>query len=130
MSHFTTLKTNITELNLLIKTLDNLNLNWLKQKTITNHYNGENRFCDIIIKQENGHEIGFSKTNSVYELVYDEVFWQQSLTIPAFKDKLNTYYSLNLVTKNLASEGFEVIEKTTENEYGNVKIKLNALRYN
>jgi len=129
MSHFTTLKTNITDLSLLIKTLDNLNLNWTKQETVTNQYNGENRVCDIVIKQENGHEIGFSKTNSVYELVYDEVFWQQPMTVSAFKDKLNTYYSLNLVTKNLSIEGFEVIDKTTENQYGNVKIKLNALRY-
>lgn len=130
MSHFTTLKTNISELNLLIKTLDNLNLSWTRQKIVTNQYNGDERTCDIVIKQENGHEIGFSNTGSGYELVYDEVFWQQPLTISAFKDKLNTYYSLNLVTKNLAMEGFEVIEKTTENEYGNVKIKLNALRYN
>ena len=51
------------------------------------------------------------------------------MTVSAFKDKLNTYYSLNLVTKNLSIEGFEVIDKTTENQYGNVKIKLNALRY-
>ena len=39
MSHFTTLKTNITDLSLLIKTLDNLNLNWIKQETVTNQYN-------------------------------------------------------------------------------------------
>jgi len=38
MSHFTSIKTNITDQDLLIKTLDNLKLNWSKQKTLVNSY--------------------------------------------------------------------------------------------
>ena len=41
MSHFTSIKTNITDQDLLIKTLDNLKLNWAKQKTLVNSYNKE-----------------------------------------------------------------------------------------
>jgi hypothetical protein len=129
MSHFTSIKTNITEFDLLIKTLDNLEISWKKKNTITNFYNNESQQCEIVIKQPNNHEIGFVKIDSVYQLVYDESFWQQTLTINNFKNKLNTYYSLNLITKNLTKEGFEVIDKITQTNYGNVKIKLNALRY-
>lgn len=130
MSHFTSLKTNINQLDLLIKTLDTLKVNWSRTKMIKNFYSNESHQVDIVIEQENGHFIGFSKINSSYELIYDEMFWQQPLTVSSFKDKLNTYYSLNLVTKNLINEGFEITNKITENDFGNVKIKLNALRYN
>lgn len=129
MSHFTGLKTNISELDLLIKTLDDLKISWEKKSRVVNLFNGESHDCDIVIKQSNNHEIGFSKTDSVYELIYDEAFWQQPLTISNFKDQLNTYYSVNLVTKNLNEEGFDVVEQINETNFGNVKIKLSALRY-
>jgi hypothetical protein len=130
MSHFTSLKTNISELDLLIKTLDNLKINWSRSKILSNQYTNELHYCDIIIEQQNGHSIGFSKIKSSYKLIYDEMFWQQPITISSFKDQLNVYYSLNLVTNNLINEGFEITNKVTENDYGNIKIKLNALRYN
>jgi hypothetical protein len=129
MSHFTGLKTNISELDLLIKTLDDLNIGWEKKSEVVNLFNGETKKCALVIKQKNNHEIGFSKNGLNYELIYDEAFWQQSFSVSNFKDQLNTYYSVNLVTKNLNQEGFEVIEQTNETNFGNVKIKLNALRY-
>ena len=61
MSHFTKIKTKISEKDLLIKTLDKLKLNWSKEKTLINLYNNEKYICDITIKQKNGHKIGFSK---------------------------------------------------------------------
>ena len=101
MSHFTGLKTNISELILLIKTLDDLNIGWKKKNEVVNLFNGETQKCDLVIEQQNNHQIGFSKNGLVYELIYDEAFWQQSISVPNFKDQLNTYYSVNLVTKNL-----------------------------
>lgn len=100
-----------------------------KKNEVVNLFNGETQKCDLVIEQQNNHQIGFSKNGLVYELIYDEAFWQQSISVPNFKDQLNTYYSVNLVTKNLNQEGFEVIEQINETNFGNVKIKLNALRY-
>jgi hypothetical protein len=130
MSHFTKVKTNITEKAVLIKTLDNLKLNWSKKKLLSSEYNSEKHYCDVIIKQQNNHEIGFAlKTNS-YELVYDEMFWNLGLTISSFTEKINTYYALNLITNNLSKNGFRINKLTEENEFGKIKIKINALRYN
>jgi hypothetical protein len=130
MSHFTSIKTNITDQDLLIKTLDNLKLNWAKQKTLVNSYNKESKLCDIVIKQKNGHEIGFEKGLESYELVYDEMFWNLPITVSSFNDKLNSSYALNLISKNLLKHGFEINSLVKQNDYSNVKIKINALRFN
>lgn len=130
MSHFTKVKTNITEKDLLIKTLDNLKLNWSRQKLLVSEYNSERYFCDLIIKQQNNHQIGFTQKNNCYELIYDEMFWNLPLTISSFNEKINSYYALNLITKNLSKNGFKIKDLTKQNEYGHVKIKINALRYN
>jgi len=130
MSHFTSIKTNITDQDLLIKTLDNLKLNWSKQKTLVNNYNKESKLCDIIIKQKNGHEIGFEKRLDSYELVYDEMFWNLPITVSCFNDKLNSSYALNVINKNLLKHGFEINSLVKQNDYSNVKIKINALRFN
>jgi hypothetical protein len=130
MSHFETLKTNITEQDLLLKTLDNLNINWFKKKVLRNRFNQQSYSCEIIIKQENDYEIGFKKKNNHYELIYDEMFWNQSITISQFKEKLQTFYTLNSVTKILNEEGFQIINKLENNNSQNIKIKFTALRYN
>jgi hypothetical protein len=129
MSHFSSLQTNISEIPVLLKTLDSLKLNWSKEKLIVNNYNGESIPCEIVIKHENKNEIGFSKIGSVYKLVYDEIFWQQSLTIKTFNDQISSAYSYNLITTILDKEGFKILENVKETNYGNVKIKLNALRF-
>nr|YP_010443766.1 Ycf35 [Vacuolaria virescens]UTE94653.1 Ycf35 [Vacuolaria virescens] len=132
MSHFETLKTNITEQDLLLKTLDNLNINWFKKKVLRNRFNKQSYSCEIIIKQKNDYEIGFKKNNNnnSYELIYDEMFWNQSITISQFKEKLQTFYTLNSVTKILNEEGFQISNKVQNNNFQNIKIKFTALRYN
>ena len=130
MSHFTSMKTNMTDQDLLIKTLDKLKLSWSKQNVLVNNYNKESKVCDIIIKQQNGHEIGFEKRVDSYELVYDEMFWNLPITVSSFNDKLNSSYALNVITKNLLKHGFEINTLLKQNDYSNVKIKINALRFN
>jgi hypothetical protein len=130
MSHFTKIKTNITEEDLLIKTIDKLKLSWSKEKTLINLYNKEQNICDIAIKQENGHKIGFAKKNQSYELIYDEMFWVLPMPVSLFNEKISTYYVLNSINKNLLKNGFEIKNIIKENENSNLKIKINALRFN
>lgn len=130
MSHFTKIKTKISEKDLLIKTLDKLKLNWSKEKTLISLYNNEKYICDITIKQKNGHKIGFSKKNQSYELIYDEMFWVLPIPISLFNEKINTYYMLSLISKNLLKNGFEIKNIIKENENSHLKIKINALKYN
>lgn len=130
MSHFIKLKTNITEEELLIKTLDNLKLDWTKQKILVKQYNNECYSNNIIVKYQNSEQGGFFKKNDSYELQYDEMFWTLPITISLFFEKINSYYALNLITKNLSENGFSINNILKENEHGSIKVKLNGLRFN
>ena len=52
-----------SELILLIKTLDDLNIGWKKKNEVVNLFNGETQKCDLVIEQQNNHQIGFSKNS-------------------------------------------------------------------
>jgi hypothetical protein len=127
MSHFTSLKTKISDVEILIKILDKMKLNWYKP--VKTEYDKEKKLSNIIIKQKNGYDISFSKKSDFYELVYDEMFWQQPISTLAFTNKINYLYSLNLVTKNLSKEGYIFNINKEETNYNNIKLKLNALRF-
>lgn len=130
MSHFTKISTSLIKQDLLIKTIDDYKISWFKQKIIVDNYQKHNCFCSIILKQRNNYPINFLKTDESYELIYDEMFWSLSISASLFYEKITTDYALNLVTNNLFENGFKIKNITKENEYGNVKIKINALRFN
>ena len=58
------------------------------------------------------------------------MFWNLPITVSSFNDKLNSSYALNLISKNLLKHGFEINSLVKQNDYSNVKIKINALRFN
>jgi hypothetical protein len=130
MSHFTSLKTKIKKIEILIKTLDSIKLNWSKKKKITNKYNKEIKLCDLLIKQKNGHNIAFSKNSNFYELIYDEMFWEQSISIVAFTNKIKYNYSLITVSMNLSKKGYNINLIKNQNTYNKMQLKLNAFRFN
>ena len=127
MSHFTKVKTKIKDQILLIKTLDNLKINWYKNKTLINQFNNEKHLCEILTKQRNIQEIGLKKKSDYYELIYDETFWSLSFPISSFYEKITNYYALNLINKKLKENGFEIKNLTKQKNFDNIKI--NALYY-
>jgi len=58
------------------------------------------------------------------------MFWNLPITVSCFNDKLNSSYALNVINKNLLKHGFEINSLVKQNDYSNVKIKINALRFN
>lgn len=127
MSHFTKVKTKIKDQILLIKTLDNLKINWYKNKTLINQFNNEKYLCEILTKQKNLQEIGLKKKLDNYELIYDEAFWSSSFPISLFYEKITNHYALNLINKKLKENGFEIKNLTKQKNFDNIKI--NALYY-
>lgn len=127
MSHFTKVKTKIKDQILLIKTLDNLKINWYKNKTLINQFNNEKYLCEILTKQKNLQEIGLKKKLDHYELIYDQAFWSLSVPISLFYEKITNYYALNLINKKLKENSFEIKNLTKQKNFDNIKI--NALYY-
>lgn len=124
MSHFTKIKTKINDQIILIKTLDNLKINWYKNKTLINQFNNEKYLCEILTKQKNIQEIGLKKKLDHYELIYDEAFWSSSFPISLFYEKIINCYALNLINKKLKENRFEIKNLTKQKNFDNIKIKV------
>jgi hypothetical protein len=58
------------------------------------------------------------------------MFWDLPITVSLFNQKINSYYTLNLVNKNLSENGFQIKNLIKEEAHNNIKIKINALRFN
>nr|YP_010443625.1 Ycf35 [Merotricha bacillata]UTE94512.1 Ycf35 [Merotricha bacillata] len=124
MSHFTKIKTKINDQIILIKTLDNLKINWYKNKTLINQFNNEKYLCEILTKQKNIQEIGLKKKLDHYELIYDQAFWSSSFPISLFYEKIINCYALNLINKKLKENRFEIKNLTKQKNFDNIKINV------
>ena len=63
MSHFTKIKTKIYDLEILKKSLTDLNLEFTAENLEINGYNNQKASADLIIKQSNNYDIGFKWNN-------------------------------------------------------------------
>ena len=67
MSHFSRIKTSIREIDLLKKSLTNLNLVWEEKEQLIKGYKNETHKVNLVIKQNNNIDIGFEKTAKLAE---------------------------------------------------------------
>jgi len=121
MSHFSRIKTSIREIDLLKKSLVNLNLVWEEKEQLIEGYQGETHKVNLVIRQENNIDIGFEKTkDNSYQLVADLAFWDQPTSVDAFLDSLHKEYALTTVIEETKKQGFEKISQTTNQQNGEV----------
>lgn len=71
MSHFTTLKTQITDLGCLKSALNHLNFAWEEGDCTVNNYLGESEPVDLAIRTGTKYDIGFRRAGNEYEIVAD-----------------------------------------------------------
>ena len=84
MSHFTKIKTKLYNLVTIEKSLDDLNIKWESGTETIRGYNNQQHSADIIIRQNNNHDIGFKWNNNEYKLVADLMFWDQTYSVDKF----------------------------------------------
>ena len=107
-SHFSKISTQLKDKDLLVETLKELNYDievYDKPVNITG-YGNKNSTADIVIKQENGIDIGFLFNGETYELVTDLYYWRQAIPPDMLMTRLTKSYSINSVLKTLESEGY------------------------
>ena len=127
MSHFTSLKTRIADGDMLKKSLEDMNVEFAVAKnedllTVRGH-RGETTKAEFSIQQNNGYDFGFKFNGNEYELVADQQFWQQSVPVEVFLERLTQRYSINVILNEAELQGFQV-QKNQVNEYGETKITL------
>ena len=84
MSHFTKIKTKLYNLDTLEKSLSDLNVKWTCETTEVRGYQGQKHSAELVIRQDNQHDVGFKWNGNEYELVADLMFWSQPYSVDKF----------------------------------------------
>jgi hypothetical protein len=123
MSHFSQIKTQIRDLDLLKVALTDGGIDWKSGPIAVRGYQGQTRQADVAIQQENGYDIGFSWNGNEYELVADLQYWQQPLTVEGFLNRVTQNYAYQTVMSTTSDQGFQVAEKE-KNVDGSIRLVL------
>jgi hypothetical protein len=97
MSHFSKIQTSLKDLDLLKKSLNDLSIYWEPELNQVRGYKDQTTFANIVIKQDNNYDIGFSWNGFEYQLVADIQFWQQPWSIELFLDRVSQRYAYNSI---------------------------------
>lgn len=121
MSHFSNIKTKIRNLDSLKAALSDLSVNWKNGPEIVRGYKGQTLEADVVLKQENNYDIGFSWNGNEYELVADLQYWQQPLTVDGFLRQVTQRYAYHTVVNETANQGFQITEQEN-NQDGSIRL--------
>nr|QHD45214.1 Ycf35 [Grateloupia turuturu] len=111
MSHFSRIKTSISEITVLRKTLEDLGFECLSKECSVKDSYGKIQNVDLLIRSENKNMLGFAWDGSEYNLVADLHFWNQSISVERFVDKVKQQYALNSVLQESVNEGFNQVKQ-------------------
>ena len=123
MSHFSTVKTELRQLEPLVKALEDMGYSPDQGERPVRGYRGQTVTADLAIAVQDGGDIGFrwNSTSESYELVTDLDLWKQQIPVERFLSKLTQRYALNTVLAATAKEGFQVAEQT-QTEDGSIEL--------
>tara|TARA_Y100000992_G_scaffold295708_2_gene256970 strand:- start:3240 stop:3731 length:492 start_codon:yes stop_codon:yes gene_type:complete len=129
LSHFSKIQTQITDKKILIQSLLDINPYLIidDKPSLILGYNGNEAMADVIIRQDNGMDIGFTLKDGKYQLVTDLQFWYQKIPPELFLERLAQKYSINCILETLDEEGFYTDCLIYNNETS--CIELQASRY-
>ena len=123
MSHLTKIKTKLYNLEILKKSLNDLALETETGKKEIRGYNNQTHVADLVFRQSNNHDVGFTWNGSEYELVADLMFWAQPYSIDKFLNQINQRYAYNSIVQMSKGEGFQLAQSENPQD-GSVRILL------
>nr|YP_010851349.1 Ycf35 [Echinothamnion hookeri]WGH14404.1 Ycf35 [Echinothamnion hookeri] len=134
MSHFSKIKTNITNLNVLIKTIQELGFNYRFFSSNDKHLstNSKTKSNNILVYQLNKYNIEsplftFTWNISEYILLVDLDVWNLDISFNYLLDRLFQQYAYNIVISTSFIGGFQ---KISEHSISDGSIKLTLQRWN
>ena len=121
MSHFTKVKTKITELLFLKKAISDMDLAYEEGKLKAKGWLWKRAKADLIIPTKSGYDIGFKYNGNSYDVVAD---WDSINDVDQenFISELSQRYAYNVVSDTLTQQGFMVMEEKTED--GKIKMTM------
>ena len=115
MSHFSTVKTELRQLEPLVQALNDLGYAPEQGQRSVRGYRGQTVTADLAVAIQDGGDLGFrwNVESGAYELVTDLDLWKQTIPVERFLAKLTQRYAFNTVLAASSREGFEVAEQST-----------------
>lgn len=108
MSHFTTIKIEIKNGEILHQVLQDLGYQ-VELNTNVRGYTGKTTNSEYVIRQSNGYDLGFRRQGENYELVAD--FWGAKINQQEFINRISQKYAHKTLMESIQSEGFNVEEE-------------------
>ncbi|NES24987.1 MAG: DUF1257 domain-containing protein [Symploca sp. SIO3E6] len=110
MSHFTTIKVQIKNGEILHQVLQDLGYQ-VDCNTEVRGYRGNTTEAEYVIRQNNGYDLGFRRTGENYELVAD--FWGAKINQQKFVNAISQNYAHKTLMATVQEQGFDVEEEET-----------------
>ena len=123
MSHFSQIKTQISNLSSLQSALTDLGIDWESGPREVRGYKGLTHTAEIVIEQDNGYDIGFAWNGQSYELVSDLQFWKQDSTVDRFLSKVTQRYAYHTIVSESSQKGFQLTEQKRHQD-GSIRLVL------
>ena len=113
MSHFSTVKTELRQLEPLVQALEDLGYSPEQGERPVRGYRGQTVTADLAVAMQEGGDLGFrwNDQSGAFELVTDLDLWKQTIPIERFLAKLTQRYAFNTVLSATNNEGFQVSEQ-------------------
>lgn len=113
MSHFTRVRTQITDREMLVKALTDLKYQVSENATVRG-YQGNSLKAELVVKPGGSYDIGFERTAAgQYEVVAD--WWgvqkDAQLNTQAFMNPVTQRYAYHKVVAEVAKQGFQVVQE-------------------
>jgi len=118
MSHFSTVKTKLRQMEPLKKALQDLGYSPEEGDHSVRGYRGQTTQAELAVVMQEGGDLGFrwNASSDSYELVTDLDLWKQSIPVERFLAKVTQRYALNTVLSATSEEGFQVSEQTNQQD--------------
>lgn len=110
MSHFTTIKVQIKNGDILRQVLQELGYK-VECNTMVRGYMGNKTKADYVVRQINGYDLGFRLAGENYELVAD--FWGAQIDEQEFINAITQKYAHKSLMTTVQSQGFTIEQEET-----------------
>jgi Protein of unknown function (DUF1257) len=105
MSHFTTIKVQIKNGEILHQVLKELGHN-VECNTFVRGYQGDTTKAEYVIRQTNGYDLGFRRRDENYEIVAD--FWGARINQQEFINSISQKYAHKTLMATVQEQGFNI----------------------
>ncbi len=118
MSHFTTIKVQIKNGEILHEVLQELGYR-VECNAQVRGYHGSTTKAEYVIRQTNGYDLGFRRNGETYEIVAD--FWGARINEQAFVNAIAHKYAYKTLMATIQEQQFNVEEEETLSD-GTVRV--------